>query len=110
MRRPSHRYTPRFTVTRSPTMTSPSMNTPSQMLQSWSIFAPGRTWLNAHTRVPAPTSVASQSAFGCTKWSAIVTTPEHDEAAHEHQGSALRVLERPPDVRAEDAEREHHQS
>ena len=55
MRTPSQSCTPHLTVTRSPTTTSFSMNVWSQMLQSAPIFAPGRMWANAQTRVRAPT-------------------------------------------------------
>ena len=51
---PSQSWTPHFTVTRSPTTALPSTNTPSQMLQFSPIFAPGRMWAKAQTRVPTP--------------------------------------------------------
>ena len=61
-RTPSHSCTPHFTVTRSPITTSFSMNTPSQMLHSAPMAAPGSTCANAQMRVPAPTWSDSQSA------------------------------------------------
>lgn len=66
-RTPSHSWTPDFTVTRSPTITSFSMKTWSLMLQSWPRRAPGRTCAKAQMRVPSPTSCDSQMPDGWTK-------------------------------------------
>ena len=74
-RMPSQSCTPDLIVTRSPTTTSFSMKTWSQMLQSAPITAPGRTWANAQTRVPSPTDELSQMPPGCTKVTAAPSRP-----------------------------------
>ena len=66
-RKPSYKATKFFTVTLSPRITSFSMNTPSQILQSRPSRAPGRMWENAHTLLPAPTTDDSQMPWGWTK-------------------------------------------
>ena len=57
---PSQSCTPDLMVTKSPMTTSFSMNTPSQILQSRPIRAPGSTCVKAQIRVPAPTFWDSQ--------------------------------------------------
>jgi hypothetical protein len=73
-RTPSHSWTPLLTVTASPSTTSFSMNTRSQMLQSRPMRAPGSTCAKAQMRVPSPTWVDSQIPAGCTNTDSLSAT------------------------------------
>ncbi|GIU88060.1 MAG: hypothetical protein KatS3mg009_2575 [Acidimicrobiia bacterium] len=75
MRTPSQSCTPLLIVTRSPTTTSFSTNTPKQTLQSAPITAPGRTCAKAQTRVPGPIEGDSQIACGCTNAPSVTGAP-----------------------------------
>ena len=65
MRTPSQSWTPHFTVTRSPTMTSFSMNVWSQMLQSAPMRAPAARARRPRRACAARSSFDSHIACGC---------------------------------------------
>src|SRR5688572_4455536 len=100
---PSHNWTPLLMVTRSPTTTSFSMNTWSQILQSSPIRAPGSTCAKAQTRVPRPTFEVSTSACGWRKKASVTSAPPscfvHDRSLDvlvvEQRGEVRTVRRRP---------------